>query len=444
MLSRRSVFFFTITSFVVGISSNVDASKHSQIVRPEFQRRVQTLDEDHQRRAETLDEDHDEHGDEDHDEHGDEDHDEHGDKDKPWGEVIVASLLINLASLIGVFFLVGSFASKKYLKPGMAGENDRHNWKFAHNIIPSFACGALLATSLFLILPESFNLISEYQKGQGGEDEHEDEDEHDAHRMLEEDDHEDHVDTDVPVAWRFGVSVIGGFLLPVVTAMIFPHEHDPEPELCCEPEVAAAKVVEESDVVADAKVADDSHDEKSELESQVPVAVEKTEEPTLERVTPINYSLASSVLLGDFFHNFTDGIFIGTAFMLCDRDLAITISAATIYHELAQELADYFLLTKHCNIRPFVALTLNFVSGLSVLFGALLILSMDVNSNTTGCLLAIGAGVYLYIAASECLPRARAAQKNKQDKLVSLVSFVCGVVPIGLVLLNHGHCEASH
>jgi hypothetical protein len=467
MLSRSSVFFLTITAFsVVGKPFSVEAFKHSQIVSPEFQRRAQTLDE--VTNNDMLDEDH---LDEDHldADHIDEDHidEEYHREDKPWGEVIVASILINLASLVGLFFLVGSFAAEKYLKPGVAREKEPRKWNFTDNMIPSFACGALLATAIFLIIPESYNLISAYvEEDLAGED-----DEHDAHRMLEEDDHEDHVDTDVPVAWRFGVSIIGGFLLPIVTSMIFPQKLEPEScELECErEEVAAPKLVDvelrkelteastsnKSEVVTDARRAEDSmtlqepcenagcdlcqYDEEAEMEPQV--TVEGAEAPS--KLT-INYSLASSILLGDFFHNFTDGIFIGTAFMLCTHDLAIAISAATIYHELAQELADYFLLTKHCNLRPAMALTLNFVSGLSVLFGGLLILSVDMNSNTTGCLLAVGAGVYLHIAAVECLPRALSAQENTKDKLVSLISFVCGVIPIGLVLMTHGHCEVSH
>jgi zinc transporter ZupT len=162
----------------------------------------------------------------------------------------------------------------------------------------------------------------------------------------------------------------------------------------------------------------------------------------LARSTNINYSLAASVLLGDFLHNFTDGVLGGTAFSLCDRQLAIAIALATVYHELAQEVADFFLLTKHCNIRPGMALLLNFVGGLSVLLGALLILTVDISSNATGCILAIGGGVYIYVAVGECLPRAQQVQKNATDKVISLVSFVMGVIPIGLVLLNHGHCDA--
>jgi zinc transporter ZupT len=168
----------------------------------------------------------------------------------------------------------------------------------------------------------------------------------------------------------------------------------------------------------------------------------ETEESPVGSPKKINWALASSVLIGDFFHNFTDGVLVGTAFMLCHRELAVTISAATVYHELAQEIADFFLLTKHCNIKVPLALFLNFVSGLSVLLGALIILSFDVTTNATGCILAIGSGVYIYIAAAECLPRARKAQETTGDKVVSVVSFIFGVIPIGLVLLNHGHCES--
>ena len=131
--------------------------------------------------------------------------------------------------------------------------------------------------------------------------------------------------------------------------------------------------------------------------------------------------------------------------MLCSKELAITLSAATIYHEIAQEIADFFVLTRFCNIPPGKALFVNFVSGFSVLIGACFIVGIDDISNVViGSILGVSGGVYIYISVAECYPRAKAAQKTLQDKLISFVAFLFGVIPIALVLLNHGHCEAGH
>jgi zinc transporter ZupT len=157
---------------------------------------------------------------------------------------------------------------------------------------------------------------------------------------------------------------------------------------------------------------------------------------------PINYSLALSILLGDSFHNFCDGIFIGVAFMLCDNATALTIVFITLYHEVAQELADFFLLTKHAGLTVTKALAVNFLSGLSVVLGGIVVLSIGVSDLTIGVILSIASGVYLYIAASECVPRVNAVVKSNTDRLVTVLAFIVGAVPIGLTLLNHSHCEA--
>jgi zinc transporter ZupT len=52
-----------------------------------------------------------------------------------------------------------------------------------------------------------------------------------------------------------------------------------------------------------------------------------------------------------------------------------------------------------------MALTLNFISGLSVMFGVIVILATDVSNETVGVLLSMSAGVYFYIAFTDCAPR---------------------------------------
>ena len=56
----------------------------------------------------------------------------------------------------------------------------------------------------------------------------------------------------------------------------------------------------------------------------------------------------------------------------------------------------------------------------------------------------MSAGVYVYITACECVPKIMAERLSPRQTLVFILWFTLGAIPIGLVLLNHGHCEASH
>jgi zinc transporter ZupT len=215
---------------------------------------------------------------------------------------------------------------------------------------------------------------------------------------------------------------------------------DPPPNM---PVVDRAVVVDifhsQSTALTNPRCADDACTGKDCPDNTIPQAASHK---VPKKKKPINWKLAISLILGDAFHNFADGIFLGNAFLLCSRQVAYAIVGATIYHELAQELADYFLLTTYCGLKPLQALVLNFISGWSVLLGVLVIFALPVDANATGIILSISAGVYVYIAASECLPRVEEEVKNLCDRFSSMLCFVLGAVPIGLVLLSHGHCNA--
>jgi zinc transporter ZupT len=108
-----------------------------------------------------------------------------------------------------------------------------------------------------------------------------------------------------------------------------------------------------------------------------------------------------------------------------------------------QELADYYLLTVECGLNETSAkaLILNFISGLSVMLGVVIIFALPISEPTTGIILSISAGVYINVAATECIPRVEKEIKNHCDRFGSILCFVLGAVPIGLVLISHGHCE---
>ena len=347
------------------------------------------------------------HEEEGHDVHGTESV-EHADDEngkKPWGPALLAALLVNSATFMGIVVM--------FITAVTAGREGIHSRKLHglfHIGLPSFAAGALLATAVFLIIPEAIILLA---GGHGDEDEH-----GDGHRYLQE---EETGPSESEVAWKFGAAVLGGYLLPFLIGSFFAHGHAHEDP----PAVVVA--TEEVDV--------DPEEEKPEAGPRnVPDYQQKT-------TKEINYRLASSLLIGDFFHNFADGIFIGNAFMLCDRSVAMTVAASTIFHELAQELADFTLLVNHCGFQPVWALLCNFVSGLSVMLGVIVIFTADVSSVATGSILAVSAGVYVFISAAECQPRVEKELHSFKDRMFAMFSFILGCIPIGLVLLKHKHCE---
>jgi zinc transporter ZupT len=409
--------------------------------------------------------------------------------DKPWGDVIAGSFIINLVTFSGVILTsaVGVFNRMR----GKKGD-DSAFWSMMHRIaIPSFAGGALLATVVFLLIPEAFELLESAVA---------EEEDHSAEVVVEgEEDHDEH---EGGPQWRFGVALLSGFLFPILIGTLFPspdasaceqclnegeaeeksassaveavlleseqgedaeEESDPEAVTRTGPPtvlVRSGSLAETMEEGCDSNECNHQH-EKEHVAGDDDEAVvvkyhsQKAEEPltkedaaagTFEhhKGSSINWGLAMSILLGDGFHNFTDGIFLGNAFVLCSRDLAYTIMATTIYHELAQEITDFFLLTHHCGMSTRQAMIYNFLSGFSVMFGAILVVALELSDMVTGSLLSVSAGVYIYIAATECIPRIQAAHNSAADTLTFLICFILGAVPIGLVLLNHGHCEAEH
>jgi zinc transporter ZupT len=304
-----------------------------------------------------------------------------------------------------------------------------------------FSCGALMATAFYLILPEALAMIQSdfFVDGHDGHN----------HRSLQQE-----RGGEAAATWRFATAVIGGFLIPVVSHVLVPEAHDvieeAKQEERREPSKdVVSKTLETLHETSFGDFAEPGSPEKgSDSEEHEPIGDAtglKEDIPVVMREDqpkrPRNWSLLASIFLGDFFHNFADGVFIGTAWLLCSRDLVYTIIAATIFHELAQEIADYFLMVHLCGLRPWQALVLNFVCGLSIMLGGILVLAFDLTAAAVGVVLCMGSGVYVHLAVAECLPTARRTQKTTLHKLYGLLAFVCGVVPIALVLLNHQHCD---
>jgi zinc transporter ZupT len=239
-----------------------------------------------------------------------------------------------------------------------------------------FAAGAISACAFFLLLFEATHLIATDHK------------------------------KEVQQIWRWGTMILAGALFPAISHLIV-----------------------EMVMVGRAKPAADKGD--TENGSDLVAVV-----PTQEKARVI-----SAVLIGDFLHNLCDGFFVGAAFKGCGTSFGWSVAMGTISHELAQELADYVVLTgKNCKLHPVFALFLNFLSGTSVLLGAIIVLSMDISNGDIGLLLAFGGGTYLYIAFVECMPKLQGPEISPLVRSIGIGLFMLGAIAIGLVLLDHEHC----
>jgi zinc and cadmium transporter len=112
---------------------------------------------------------------------------------------------------------------------------------------------------------------------------------------------------------------------------------------------------------------------------------------------------APMVLIGDAFHNFLDGVVIGTA-VLTSVPLGISTALAVATHEIPQELGDFAILL-HAGYTRRNALVLNILSGLSAIAGAILaILALDWLPALSEYILSVSAASFLYIAMADLIP----------------------------------------
>jgi len=133
------------------------------------------------------------------------------------------------------------------------------------------------------------------------------------------------------------------------------------------------------------------------------------------------------VLLGDSLHNFIDGIVIAASFS-ASTELGIATTLAVAVHEVPAEIADFGVLVAGGFSRA-VALTLNVISGLTAVVGAIVFFQVSAGSEAAiPWLMAAAGGMFIYIAASDLIPQLH-HQRSELNGWV-YVPFVGGVALI--------------
>jgi zinc and cadmium transporter len=109
------------------------------------------------------------------------------------------------------------------------------------------------------------------------------------------------------------------------------------------------------------------------------------------------------IVVGDSFHNFTDGVIIASAF-IADMRLGVVTAIAIVAHEIPQEIGDFVVLL-HSGFSRRKALAANALSGFAMVVGALIgYFALASVSHWIPEILAIAAASMLYVAVADLIP----------------------------------------
>lgn len=138
------------------------------------------------------------------------------------------------------------------------------------------------------------------------------------------------------------------------------------------------------------------------------------------------------VLIGDGIHNIGDGVLLVPAFAL-SPSLGLVVAFTILVHEFIQEISEFFVL-RASGYSTRKALSLNFLSALTILIGVAIGWSLVNNEGVQGLLLGIAAGAFLQIVVYDLFPFTARKQLEAPKAWRHLGLFLSGA----LVMLTIG------
>ena len=136
-------------------------------------------------------------------------------------------------------------------------------------------------------------------------------------------------------------------------------------------------------------------------------------------------------LFGDGLHNFVDGLFIASSYMV-DVNLGIATTVAVVLHEIPQEIGDFGLLV-YGGLGRGTALLYNFIFALFAVAGAIIgLLIGGVNTEFLRFILPFTAGGFIYIANADLFPE---LHKDSGKGSTSVLHFLLILGGIGTMLI---------
>ncbi len=137
------------------------------------------------------------------------------------------------------------------------------------------------------------------------------------------------------------------------------------------------------------------------------------------------------IIFGDTMHNFLDGMLIAATFMV-SIPLGITTAIAVFAHEIPQEIGDFGLMI-HKGLKKGKIIMVNIASAVAAIIGALLTYSLGQTIEPyIPILVALTAGFFIYIAASDLIPELH-HEKRKNYIVYETFLLLFGVLLIWFV-----------
>lgn len=146
------------------------------------------------------------------------------------------------------------------------------------------------------------------------------------------------------------------------------------------------------------------------------------------------------VIIGDTLHNAIDGVALGAAFLVSPA-AGIGTALAVAAHEIPQEIGDFSILLGK-GMRPRRVILVNVLSALATVVAALVTYALgDASGFNAAPLLAVAAGFFIYIAASDLIPDIH--EKPRVEGNMQAVMLIVGVLLIGWVVTATAHSHES-
>lgn len=145
------------------------------------------------------------------------------------------------------------------------------------------------------------------------------------------------------------------------------------------------------------------------------------------------HSMVYLTMVGDSVHNMVDGVVIAASFLV-SVPLGIASTLAVIFHEIPHEIGQFAILL-HGGWKKSKALWYNFLSALTAVAGALIVLIFARNlEGTSTFFLAFAGSSFIYIAMSDLIPELH-REVGLRRSIAQFLWFMVGIAFMASLLL---------